>query len=333
MGDVRVSAVMLAYNRAGIVAEVLDRLERQGEVDEIIVVDNGDDGTADAVNARNGGLARAIRPPGGNVGLAGRNAGAREARGEYLLMLDDDSYPLDGAVGLMIDALDSGHVGVVGGFVRNVDREGNVLVDHQVGSFDWWLRAGHEGDPPPGGWPAFFFPEGAALFRREVYLATGGFFEPYFFANSEVDLATRLVGAGWDVRYLPTARFDHLREDAAIGAVSAGVLERRIRNHLWYLALRYPPALAVRRAIGYLAFDLLQCLYNRAPGAWARGILAAWRDRDEVHGHRDPLPRDVIRRAELNRGRRHLALLRYQVARKLLPGRRAPAKPSREAAP
>ena len=317
MDDVRVSAVMLAFNRAEIVAEVLDRLEAERDIDEIIVVDNGDDGTAEMVNARPGSRVRAIRPPGGNVGLAGRNLGAREARGRYLLMLDDDSLPLPGAVATMIVALEADHVGVVGGFVRNVDREGNVLVSHELGSFDWWLRAGNEGDPPPAGWPAFFFPEGAALFRREAYLEVGGFFEPYFFANSELDLATRLVGAGWGVRYLPTAHFDHLRENAEIGAVSASVLEHRIRNHLWYLALRFPPGLAVRRAVAYLAFDLLQCVLHRAPGAWVRGIWAAWRDREAVRGERAPLSREAIRRAELNRGRRHLVMLVHHIGRKL----------------
>ena len=43
------------------------------------------------------------------------------------------------------------------------------------------------------------------------YLAAGGFLAPYFLTGQEVDLSTRLLKAGWVVRYLPTAAFNHLR--------------------------------------------------------------------------------------------------------------------------
>ena len=125
--------------------------------------------------------------------MAGRNLAAGQARGRYLLMVDDDSCSLPGAVERMIGVLESGRIGVVGGLVRNIGRDGDVLVDHQVGSFASWLRAGRTGAPPPAGWPAFFLPEGAALFRRDAYTEVCGFFEPGSFASCEVDLATRLV--------------------------------------------------------------------------------------------------------------------------------------------
>src|SRR5439155_17952374 len=108
----------------------------------------------------------------------------------------------------------------------------SILKENQVGTFDWFLRAGHRGPVPPEGVDSFFFPEGACMVRREAFLAVGGFFEPFFFGVSEVDLATRLLGAGWHVRYLPRAAFDHLKADEG-RTPSESLYRLRVRNQSW----------------------------------------------------------------------------------------------------
>ena len=190
-----------------------------------------------------------------------------------------------------------------------------MLRERELGTFDWFFRAGREGEPGPEGWPAFFFPEGACMVRREAFLEVGGFFEPYFFHTTEVDLATRLLGADWDVRYVPSAEFEHMK--AGAGRVGFEGLEYRVRNQLWYFWLHFPTRVAALRIPAYLAFDLIECTYRGVPSAWWRGVREAWRQRDVVRGARRPLPRDVIRRAELNRGRLHLRLLFGQLRRRL----------------
>ncbi len=39
--------------------------------------------------------------------------------------------------------------------------------------------------------------------RREAFLEVGGYLEPLFMVEVEVELTTRLLAAGWDVRYVP----------------------------------------------------------------------------------------------------------------------------------
>ena len=309
-----VSAVIITRDRRDALARVLDRLG-QLPVDEVLVVDNGSsDGTAELVRSRDDGVR--LLEPGENIGIAGRNLAAREARGEFLLMLDDDSYPLPGAIEALIAALRSSpRLAAAGGLVRDVDASGSVVKLDELGTFDWWLRAGARDEPPPEGFPAFFFPEGASLLRRSAYLEVGGFFEPYFAFSSEIDLAARLFGAGWDVRYFPQATFEHMKAPGGRGQNEA--LYYRIRNHLWYLWLRFPTAVAVRRTLGYLAFDLIESTYRGVPGAWGRAVRDAWRLRATVRGQRRPLPRSVLRRAELNRGRMHVRLLAGQLRRRL----------------
>jgi GT2 family glycosyltransferase len=312
--------VILAYRRPRELELVLERLAEL-RIGEVLVAPNSAD--AASVVAECGGWARLIEPEcGENVGIAGRNAAARAATGEFLLFLDDDSYPLAGSIETMLAAFESDpRLGVVGGLVREVDAVGRTVSEREPGTFDWWLRAGARGEPPPEGFPTFFFPEGACMIRRDAFFAVGGFFEPYFLTVTELDLATRMIAHGWDVTYLPTAVFHHVKHRsvaAGEGRLAVGPtglsnmrfnLRLRIRNQLWYFWIRFPTPLAARRIPAYLAFDLLDCIYRRVPAAWFAGIRDAWRERDRIRGARSPLPREVVRRAELNRGRMHLRLL------------------------
>ncbi len=346
-----VSAVILAHRRMRELEVVLERLAKL-PVDEVLVAGDGSGDAVDVV-VRHGDRVRLIEPTRGeqnggrprflaaefgpNWGIAGRNAAAREAKGDFLLFLDDDSYPLPGSIEKILAAFEhQPRLGVVGGLVREIDWNGQTISECEPGSFDWLLRAGARGEPPPEGFPSFFFPEGACMIRRDAFLAVGGFFEPYFFTVSELDLATRMIAEDWDVGYLPIAPFHHLRDRphetkeqerdpyASATALSGArlTLRLRVRNQLWYFWMRFPPLLAARRIPAYLAFDLLDCAYRGAPSAWWAGIQDAWRERDRVRGARNPLAREVIRRAELNRGRMHLRLLAAALSARL-PGAHA----------
>jgi GT2 family glycosyltransferase len=309
-----VSAVILHFHREHLLPATLDRVVAL-PVDEIIVVDNGSDGGLRALEARYDRMR--VLDPGANLGIAGRNLAAREARGEILLMLDDDAYPRPGAVESALEAFArEPSLAVIGGLVRDVDDAGRVKDSDSVGSFDWFLRAGQQGDVPPTGFPAFFFPEGASFHRRSAFLGVGGYFEPFFGGCVELDLATRLIATGWDVRYLPTAVFDH-RKVRLTGEAWGARLRLRIRNQIWYFWLRFPPAKAALRIPAYLGFDFVECAARGTLGAWTGGIADAWLKRATVRSYRAPLPRDALRRAEMNRGRMHVRLLAGKLVEKL----------------
>jgi GT2 family glycosyltransferase len=278
-------------------------------VDEVLVVENAPN---PELEERRG--VRILRP-GRNLGIAARNLAAREAEGDLLLMLDDDSYPIRGAIETLVDAFERNpRLGVAGGLVRDVDPFTGAENERGTNTFDYWL-----GDPtrPDDEVPAFFFPEGACMIRREALLEVGGFFEPYFQAGAGLDLATTLLAHGWDVRYVPGAKFVHLK--AGSGRDKSLMLRARVRNQLWYFYRHFPASVAARRIPAYLAFDLLESVKSGAASAWGRGVYDAWHGRSAVQGTREPLPRDVLKRAELNRGRRHVHLLADRVARQLRP--------------
>jgi N-acetylglucosaminyl-diphospho-decaprenol L-rhamnosyltransferase len=299
---VEVTAILTTFAPREELGIVLDQLERL-PVDEVIIAVNGPDPD---VGKRDLDL-RLIRS-GTNLGIMARNRAAKEARGEFLLMLDDDSYPLPGAIETLVAALRADpRLGVAAGLVRDVDLEGGTEKERGSDTFDWWLGGGRSEEEPGAGMPAFFFAEGASIVRREAFLEVGGFFEPYFHTNAGLDITTQLIGRGWDVRYFPSARFVHLKAEA--GRDKAAMLRRRVRNQLWYFYRHFPAGVAARRIPAYLLFDLLESAKSGALRSWPGGVGDAWRERAAVRGTRRPLPRDVIRRAELNRGRLHVRLL------------------------
>jgi GT2 family glycosyltransferase len=266
-----VTAVVPTFAARPELRVVLDALAEL-PVDEVLVVENA---PSPELEERPG--VRVLRP-GRNLGIAARNLAAREAEGELLLMLDDDSYPLPGAVETLVAAFDrNDRLGVAGGLVRDVDPETGAETERGTNTFDYWL-----GDParPDDDVPSFFFPEGASMIRREAFLEAGGYFEPYFQAGAGLDLATKLLARGWDVRYVPAAKFVHLK--AGSGRDKSAMLRARVRNQLWYFYRHFPASVAARRIPAYLAFDLLESVKSGAPGAWGRGIHDAWRERAAV---------------------------------------------------
>ena len=306
-----VSAVVLSYNRGAAIGRVLDRLAEL-PFDEIVVYDGGSvDGTLEVLAAREADI-RVIRGP--NLGAAGRNAAVEAAGNELVVMLDDDSYPLPGAVEKLRATLESDRdTAVAAGFVRDVDMDGNVLRQDELGTFDWFFRNSRDGT---GRGSIFFFPEGACMIRKTPFLQVGGFFPGYFIATSEVDLTTRLIAKGYEVAYVPDAVFDHMKAEE--GRVSAPIVLRyRVRNQIWYFYRHFPLWLFALRVPAYLLFDLIECAAGRALNRWAEGVKEAWTERGAVKGTRRPLPRAVIRRAESNRGRLHLRLLLGQLRRRV----------------
>jgi GT2 family glycosyltransferase len=297
-----VTAILTTFAPRKELRLVLDELERL-PVDEVIVVENGPNPELEQRERR----IQIIRP-GRNLGVTARNIAARESRGELLLMLDDDSYPLPGAVETLVDVFRAEpRLGVAAGLVRDVDVELRTTTETGAGSFDWWLRGGRDAADPEAGLPTFFFPEGACMVRREAFLEVGGFFEPFFHTCTGIDISTVFLARGWDVRYVPSARFIHLKAEA--GRDKTAMLQLRVRNQLWYFYRHFPATVAARRIPAYLLFDLVESAKSRALGSWAKGVRDAWTQRDAVRGTRNPLPREVIRRAELNRGRLHVRLL------------------------
>lgn len=168
-----VSVVIPAKNVAAYVGETVASALAQGEVSEVIVVD---DGSTDNTTA----IIRAIRDPrlrlmtNDSAGVsAARNLGARHATGEWLLFLDADDRLRPGAVAALLAAARRAPRAVlVYGDYNTIDSEGRqigrrgLLKGRRKPSGDVLARLARGN---------FIVNGGVALARAEAFRAIGGF--------------------------------------------------------------------------------------------------------------------------------------------------------------
>ncbi len=187
---------------------------------EVVVVD---DASLIPVNAptrlANGMAVRVVRRP-CPEGAAARNAGARVAAGTWLVMLDDDSYPLDDGVVAAIADAPAGVV-AIGGEVR---------------------LAG--GGRDAGGLPEVFVGCAAAI-RRAAFLDVGGYDPSFHYYVEEYDLCGRLIRGGGRITH--DWRFVVRHEKTRRGRDMNAILRRLVRNSGWVVE-RYAPASRRRSA-------------------------------------------------------------------------------------
>lgn len=180
---------------------------------EVIVVDNHSQEPA-TLPARlpNGWRACTLRRP-KNEGAAARNDGVRIASAKWIVMLDDDSHPLDMR---FIEAIE--------------DAEPDVAA---IGAEILLPSGGHE----QGGLPEVIVGCGAAI-RRDAFVTAGGYDPAFHFYVEEYDLCARFLLGGKRIIHDP--RFRVLHTKTPTNRDMGVVLGRLMRNNGWVLR-RYAP--------------------------------------------------------------------------------------------
>jgi GT2 family glycosyltransferase len=270
------SVLIVAWNsRAELARSLPALLPELGEDDELIVVDNDSPDDSAAVVRELAPRAKLVRM-GRNVGFTGGcNAGAAEAGGDLLVVLNPDAAPLPGWGEAIRLPWREGRgwsawqalIAQAGG--TEINSAGNPY--HFTG-ISW---AGHHGEPlasAPARPVEVTGLSGACLaiplanWRRQA-----GFAERFFMYHEDVDLSVRLRLAGGTVGIEPRAVVEH---DYEFGA-SAGHKWRWLeRNRLAFLVRVYPAPLLALLAPALLATELALLLVS-ARGGWGGQKLAA----------------------------------------------------------
>jgi GT2 family glycosyltransferase len=253
----------------------VDSLLRQRGVDvDVVVVGNGcePEGLPDAV--------RVVALP-EDVGIpGGRNAGVPHVRGELLFFLDDDaSLRDDGALAAVAAKFAADPL--LGAVQLRVEpRDGGPRLRN-------WTPRLRVGDPArPGDVAALW--EGAVAIRRSVFEAVGGWPEAFRFVHEGVDLAWRVLDAGYRVHYAGDVVALHPSHVVGRHAYSA---YHGARNRVWLARRHLPVVLGVPFVVTFLVRSL--------PTLVRRGHV-----RDALRGYRDGLrgdcgPRRPLRRSTL----------------------------------
>jgi GT2 family glycosyltransferase len=227
---VRLTVVVLTYNRADQVLDTLARLAALPDRIRIVAVDNASsDGTAERIAARFP-LVELVRAP-DNLGAAGRNLGVARVETEYVAFCDDDTWWNSGALSRAADILDAApRVAVLNARV--------VVGEH--GATDDTCERMRESPLPNHGLPGpalIGYMAGACVFRTSVFRQAGGYEPRLFIGGEETLLSLDVLSAGHEMVYVDELVLHHhpspLRDSAQRRRLLA-------RNAAWVAWLRLP---------------------------------------------------------------------------------------------
>jgi hypothetical protein len=255
------SAVILSYNRSDALERTLREIHAQkwSAEAELIVVDNAStDGSAAMVRASFPGVKLIALER--NVILEGFNIGAAAATGEFLLVLDDDSWPNPGAVDSALACM------------RSDPSIGGLMLHRRhprTQAFEWpfEVESGLRRRWPDMGC--------GNMYRLEAWRRVGGYETRYTLYRNDTDMALLLLAAGYDVVFEPSWLVWH---DSLIASrKSDRWLRLSTRNWMW-MARRHATGLTRLKGqvLGWLHAHRLAGLRPKGHASVVMGAIEGW---------------------------------------------------------
>ena len=261
---------------------------------EVILVDNGSsDGSVECAEdfVKSANFRLSVIRNDRNLGFcAANNQGIAAARGNWVALLNNDAEAEPGWLAAMLRVAEGrGDVGMVACKIvmfdqpQRIDKAGHLI----------WLDGQNRGRGT-GEWDRgqydreqeVLWPDGcAALYRKSMLDAIGGFDEDLFAYGDDAELGLRARIAGWRCVYTPEAVVRH-RRGSTLGVMSSRRIELIERNRVLLAVRHFPASLLLLNPV-YFFLRVIA------------GIIASLRGRGEAG-----------RFAGLERGRLALALLR-----------------------
>ena len=295
--DLEASVVVVTWNGRGRLNESLPAIAgQQGVRHEVILVDNGStDGTTAWVRGAFPSV-RLVELPENAGFAAGNNRGFEAALAPLVATINNDAIPDPDWLATLVSAA-TAHPDAGMFASRMVYLHDSEVIDSAGISLDplgiaWDRGAGTPVQDDVDG-EVFGASAGAALYRRELLQATGGFDERFFAYLEDVDLAWRARWLGWEARYVTAARVRHMHsatwaEDSPLKTYHLG------RNKVWLIAKNYPLGALLRWLPLILAYDAASLpitVWRQRSLAALRGRLAGLRRLPEIwrsRGHLAP---------------------------------------------
>lgn len=250
-GPVAGSVIIPNWNGVEALRRALTGLRAMDAVEapEVIVVDNGSTDGSREMAARGFPEVRWVSLERNEGFCRACNRGFREARGRYVGLLNNDAVPDPAWWREAVAALERDPtVGIVASKIYLQDRP--TYIDSAGDRVNIWgvgVQRGHgqkdrgQFDRPE---PVFSASGCAAVYRKKMLEAIGGFDERFFAYYEDVDLAWRARRAGWRCQYVPTAKVWH----------QGGHTSRRNASERVYLIQRNQEWVLMKHATGFQAW-------------------------------------------------------------------------------
>jgi GT2 family glycosyltransferase len=312
-----ISVVVVNWNRAALLRQSLRSLAAQtGVAFEVILVDNGStDNSLATVRGERFTFRLQIIQNKTNLGFcAANNQGIRAAGGELIALLNNDAEADPGWLQALASAFDDPRVGMAASKIlvheepTKLDKVGHLIYR------DGQNRGRGAGEIDRGQYDQLedvLWPDGcAAMYRKSMLDEIGGFDEDFFAYADDAELGLRARLAGWNCRYVPTARVRHHRGQT-LGLASVRRLALIERNRIllvaklfpWRWALLTPFYFVLRLLAGVKAAALGQGETKHYPGVSGKCRLLAGLARGQWEALW-LLPRVLAKRKEIQRFRK-----------------------------
>ena len=216
---VRISLVIVTYNRAEELLRLLGSLEEmlaRTDVEVVLVDDGSTDGTIERVSpvlAPLGDRLQIIRQANSGPGV-GRNRGILCARGEIVGFIDTDCVVHPGWLDALVAPFADAHVGAVGGPDRSQPDDPLLmcLIDYLMTAF--LTTGGVRGAKKARG--GSYHPRSFNMaVRREAAVAAEGF--PTIWYGEDILFSWRVAQVGWKLEFAPDAWVYHRRRTTLRG--------------------------------------------------------------------------------------------------------------------
>jgi GT2 family glycosyltransferase len=280
---VDISVITVTYNRERDLRRSLRSVWRQVGVEiEMIVADNGSsDGTLPMLR-QDEPRVRLIEM-GANTGMRAHNRAIREAKSDIVFLLDNDMLLVeDDALARACQFLrNDPKLAAAACCVWEIDRAQGKLALKLSGNSPKHLATGE----PEAGFETSAFDGGGAAFRRSALIDAGLFCEEFFLYHGEVDLTTRLLNLGWQVRYFPQISVIHCHSQVQRSSSLHSYLATR--NYYWYLYRNYPAWKMMAETLRYSRQSAWQVIRGqRSFFPWLRGMISGVIGAPRIPGRR-----------------------------------------------
>ncbi len=281
-GQPLVTVNILSYNRKNDLRNTLFKVFEQDYKNiEVIVVDNSStDGSSEMVK-QEFPLVHLIKLY-KNIGIAGWNEGFKIAKGEYVLVLDDDSYPENGTI--------------LNG-INEFNKNQNLAVV-AFGVYNTKLKVYETKDflNPP-----FFFNGCGAVFRKSIFDITGYFNEMIFIYYHEFDFSAVVYDNGYDIMYIDDALIVHNQSKLSRGYQKNEDNPFKSAYHFYHYFISLSIILIQKFSLYYIVLylpkwflnRLIVCLFNNYYKEYFKAIAYLFRYSVKILSKRKVLKKNV----------------------------------------
>lgn len=299
--SVEISVIIPNWNGRTYLEKCLSSLRNQEYLDfEVVVVDNGStDGSVEFLHryfpetrviafGENRGFAKAV------------NEGIRQAKGEYVLLLNNDVEADPRLFSQLHDAM--AHLGEADFYAcRMMDFYQRELIDGAGDGFPRKgkaFRIGHGvkfGPPFDQGRRVFGACAGAGFYKKELFGKVGLFDEDFFAYHEDADWNFRANLMGYRCFYIPGAVVYHIGSGTTGGLYNELTVLHNVRNMIHviikdlpaYLLLKYLPWIVWGQIESFLRF----CVVQGYRGAYLKGLSSAIRGSGKMFKKRKKIQR------------------------------------------